>query len=119
MISKGTDDKKYKKFLYRAIIEIIGGIVFLFLGFVKYSNPSVGTHYLTHVPVVNNGDFFIFLGISFFLLGIYELLFRKRAFKQRIELEEEKRIEEELERQKCIYTQGTKFKKKKTRKRRH
>ncbi len=97
-------DKQYKDFNRFSWFILIGGFLAFILGLLKmfFSEPSIGINLKTQQPVIISGSILILVGIVFFVIGLYRVINKTKAFKNQIDIENELQDIEEKKRKKMM-----------------
>jgi uncharacterized membrane protein YiaA len=97
-------DLKYKEFIRLSWLFLTGGFIIFLIGIIRFVffSPGLGINIKTQQPVVLNGSLLIILGLGFFLIGVYRVTNKNKAFQKEKENEEEIKEIEEKQRRKSM-----------------
>ena len=113
-MKEDTLERKYKTFMLWGIILTIVGLFLICIGILMYifGKPQSGTNLATLQPMVIDGTQPLFLGFAILLIGCYRLIFKKKAFKEIIELDNQQKVDKHMN-----YLKNSGYRQKKRKKR--
>lgn len=84
-------DNKFKDFNFTSWKIFILGALSLAAGIYAYffNKPYAGVNIKTQQPVISNGSILLVLGLGLLLIGLYRIIFKKKAFKSEMDIENE------------------------------
>ena len=96
-MKKINPEKQYKRYYRLGIVSTILGLILVIIGSISYlwGTPERGINLMTLQPVIIDGSKTIFLGFVLLIGGCYRIFYKRKGFNERINIELNKRIEED------------------------